>query len=87
MQTVEIFQNLAFPIAVCCILFISMGFFLKYIAGVITKRLEVSEEERKENTKYLMEANSKLIATVDKNTEAILKFSYLLENYLKKNNN
>jgi hypothetical protein len=76
----QIFENLAFPVAVCVILFCILFFFVKKALSMLTEILKGNEQKQSEYVDYLKTSNAKLISVIEKNTEAIQKFSYVLEN-------
>jgi len=77
MDYIDIFQNLAFPIAVCCVLFGIMVYFGKKCIGIITDMMKRSETERQAYTDYLQRSNAELVSTIKENTRAFL-FCYVL---------
>ena len=75
----QIFENLAFPVAVGVILFCILFFFVKKALSMLTEILKGNEQKQSEYVDYLKTSNAKLISVIEKNTEAIQKFSYVLE--------
>lgn len=82
-EITSIFEQLAFPVAVCVILFVILFFFIKKALGMLTAILKGNEQKQAEYVDYLKTSNAKLVSVVEKNTEAILKFSYVLEKLTK----
>lgn len=82
-EITSIFEQLAFPVAVCVILFVILFFFIKKALGMLTEILKGNEQKQAEYVDYLKTSNAKLVSVVEKNTEAILKFSYVLEKLTK----
>lgn len=82
-EITSIFESLAFPVAVCVILFVILFFFIKKALGMLTEILKGNEQKQAEYVDYLKTSNAKLVSVVEKNTEAILKFSYVLEKLTK----
>lgn len=82
-EITSIFEQLAFPVAVCVILFVILFFFIKKALGMLTEILKGNELKQAEYVDYLKTSNAKLVSVVEKNTEAILKFSYVLEKLTK----
>lgn len=78
-EITSIFEQLAFPVAVCVILFCILFFFVKKALGMLTEILKGNEERQKEYVDYLKSSNAELVSVVKKNTEAIVKFSFILE--------
>jgi hypothetical protein len=78
-EITTIFEQLAFPVAVCVILFVILFFFIKKALGMLTEILKGNEQKQADYVDYLKTSNAKLIAVIEKNTEAIQKFSYVLE--------
>lgn len=78
-EITSIFESLAFPVAVCVILFCILFFFVKKALGMLTEILKGNEERQKEYVDYLKSSNAELVSVVKKNTEAIVKFSFILE--------
>lgn len=78
-EITSIFEQLAFPVAVCVILFVILFFFIKKALGMLTEILKGNEQKQADYVDYLKTSNAKLIAVIEKNTEAIQKFSYVLE--------
>lgn len=78
-EITSIFEQLAFPVAVCVILFVILFFFIKKALGMLTEILKGNEERQKEYVDYLKSSNAELVSVVKKNTEAIVKFSFILE--------
>lgn len=78
-EIISIFESLAFPVAVCVILFCILFFFVKKALGMLTEILKGNEERQKEYVDYLKSSNAELVSVVKKNTEAIVKFSFILE--------
>ena len=78
MDYIDIFQNLAFPVAVCCVLFGIMVYFGKKSIGIITDMMKRSETERQAYTDYLQRSNAELVSTIKENTQAFRRFSKVL---------
>ena len=64
MDFLNIFQNLAFPIAVYCILFGIMVCFGKKCIGIINDMMKRSETDRQAYTDYLQRSNAELVSTM-----------------------
>lgn len=79
MNTVEIFQNLAYPIAVSAILFLSLVSFAKNFLKEMRERDKNNEQMRSEYINYLQKCNSELTCSIKENTEALNRFSKILE--------
>lgn len=86
MEYYEIFQNLAFPVAVCCILFGIVIFFAKKIIVAVTSLIEQSNQERQNYIDYLQKSNAELATTIKDNTEAFKHFSLLLQRLVAQHN-
>lgn len=78
MNYIDIFQNLAFPVAVCCILFGIMVYFGKKCISIVTNIMKQSELERQTYTDYLQRSNAELVSTIKENTQAFRRFSKVL---------
>ena len=82
----DIFERLAFPVAVSVTLFAILIYFVKRALAMISTILKDNETRQKEYIDHLKTSNAKLVAVVEDNTEIIKKFSYLLERYMKSEN-
>lgn len=78
----EIFNQLAFPIAVCVVLFGILMYFVKHALKLLSDMLKANAETQKEHIAYLKESNARLVSVVEDNTKTIQKFSYVLEKYM-----
>ena len=83
MDTLEIFQNLGFPIAVCAVLFMVLSFFIKKSIELIHEYHNESIEERKSHITHLQTINSELAKIIQDNTTALNKFSGILNKLIK----
>lgn len=86
MEYVELFQNLAFPVAVCCILFAIVIYFAKKIILAVTNLIEQYNQERQNYIEYLQKSNAELATTIKDNTEAFKHFSQLLQKIVVQHN-
>lgn len=82
----DIFERLAFPVAVSVTLFAILIFFVKRALGMISTILKENEEKSKEYIEHLKSSNARLVSVVEENTDIIKKFSYLLEQYMRGGN-
>ncbi len=89
METLEIFQSLGFPVAICCVLYSIMIYFFKRFLAVFQGMITANEKKEEDNRKYLQENNQELCKIIALNTQALNRFSYLmgvLSKELKKQN-
>lgn len=78
-ETVGIFQNLAYPIAVSVVLFVCIAWFGRKMLDIFKTR---ESDNNKLVTKYLEHletANTTLSKALSDNADALLKFSKVLE--------
>lgn len=78
-MNIDVFQNLAYPIAVSAILFFSIISFIKSFLKEIRERDRNNEQLRNEYISYLQKCNSELASSIKENTEALNRFSKILE--------
>lgn len=84
MDFVNIFQSLAFPVAVCVVLFIAFGYFAKKIMVNMEKREDQSIKLRDQFIASLQQSNATLTEAVTKNAAAFDRLSEVLEKIEKK---
>lgn len=83
-SAVEIFQNLAYPVAVSVILFVAMGWFGKKALEIVRKNNEENVKLRDKYIEYLQFANTELVGAIKENSTAFNRFSEVLEKLEKK---
>ena len=83
MDVVNIFQNLAFPVAVCCVLFAVLIYFFKKIIEIIREAIMQVTAERKEHLEHLKSVNVELTKVIQENTAAFNRFSSILNKLIK----
>lgn len=83
MNLVDIFQQLAYPVAVSVFLFAILAYFTKRALAMLNNILKESETKQREYVEYLKESNARLVSVVEDNTAIIKKFSFLMEKYMK----
>jgi len=83
MDMVNIFQNLAFPVAVCVVLFAVLIFFVKKSIEMFREVIARIAEERKEHLEHLKTTNVELTKVIQENTSAFNRFSGILEKLIK----
>ena len=83
MDVVNIFQNLAFPVAVCCVLFAVLIYFFKKIIEIIREAIMQVTAERKEHLEHLKYVNVELTKVIQENTAAFNRFSSILNKLIK----
>ena len=83
MDVVNIFQNLAFPVAVCVVLFCVLIFFVKKSVEMIREVINRITEERKEHLEHLKSTNIELTKVIQENTSAFNRFSSILNKLIK----
>lgn len=83
MDIVNIFQNLAFPVAVCCVLFCVLIYFFKKIIEIIREAIKQVTAERQEHLEHLKTVNVELTKVIQENTSAFNRFSSILNKLIK----
>lgn len=83
MDIVNIFQNLAFPVAVCCVLFAVLIYFFKKIIEIIREAIKQVTAERQEHLEHLKTVNVELTKVIAENTAAFNRFSTILNKLIK----
>lgn len=83
MDIVNIFQNLAFPVAVCCVLFAVLIYFFKKIIEIIREAIKQVTAERQEHLEHLKTVNVELTKVIQENTSAFNRFSSILNKLIK----
>lgn len=83
MDVVNIFQNLAFPVAVCCVLFAVLIYFFKKIIEIIREAIKQVTAERQEHLEHLKTVNVELTKVIQENTAAFNRFSTILNKLIK----
>ncbi|MBP5369774.1 MAG: hypothetical protein J6Z01_15125 [Bacteroidales bacterium] len=83
MDVVNIFQNLAFPVAVCCVLFAVLIYFFKKIIEIIREAIKQVTAERQEHLEHLKTVNVELTKVIQENTSAFNRFSSILNKLIK----
>ena len=81
---INVFQSLAYPVAVSVILFAAMGWFGKKALEYINKNNEESLKLRDKYIEYLQFANTELVGAIKENSTAFNRFSEVLEKLEKK---
>lgn len=79
MDTIAIFQNLAYPIAVSVVLFLSIAYFGKHLLKEMQEREKGNEQLRADYIEYLQKCNTELTQALKDNTAALARFSKILE--------
>ena len=79
MNFVDIFQSLAFPVAVCVVLFVAFGYFAKKIMANMEKREEQGIKLRDQFIASLQQSNATLTEAVTKNAAAFDRLTDVLE--------
>ena len=83
MDFVNIFQNLAFPVAVCVVLFAVLIYFFKKIIEIIREAIKQVTAERQEHLEHLKTVNVELTKVIQENTSAFNRFSSILNKLIK----
>lgn len=83
MDVVNIFQNLAFPVAVCVVLFAVLIYFFKKIIEIIREAIKQVTAERQEHLEHLKTVNVELTKVIQENTAAFNRFSTILNKLIK----
>ena len=83
MDVVNIFQNLAFPVAVCVVLFCVLIYFFKKIIEIIREAIKQVTDERQEHLEHLKTVNVELTKVIAENTAAFNRFSTILNKLIK----
>ena len=83
MDVVNIFQNLAFPVAVCVVLFCVLIYFFKKIIEIIRESIKQVTAERREHLEHLKTVNVELTKVIQENTSAFNRFSSILNKLIK----
>lgn len=83
MDVVNIFQNLAFPVAVCVVLFCVLIYFFKKIIEIIREAIKQVTAERQEHLEHLKTVNVELTKVIAENTAAFNRFSTILNKLIK----
>ena len=81
--TFNIFQNLAFPIAVSAVLFVGGFYFAKKMLQEMHEREQSNLKLRDQYIAYLQMANTELIGAIKENSTAFNNFSQTLDEFKK----
>ena len=73
-----LFQNLAFPVAMCVVLLVAIGIFTKKLLALVESMMNKHDEERKKIFDYMRTANAEQNAIIKENTETNKKVVSLL---------
>jgi len=80
-ETVSVFQNLAYPVAVSVILFIAFGIFARKIMNEMHEREEANNKLRDQYIDYLQKSNAELTSAIRENATAFNRFSETLADF------
>lgn len=83
MNILDIFQQLAYPVAVSVFLFAILAYFTKRALAMFNNMIKESEAKQREYVEYLKECNAKLVSVIEDNTAIFKKFSFLIEKFMK----
>lgn len=78
-ETISIFQNLAYPVAVSVILFLCIIWFGRRMLDEIKAKEQKNAQLISQYIEHLQTANGALVKALTDNTDALTRFSRLLE--------
>lgn len=78
-ETIGIFQNLAYPIAVSVVLFVGLAWFGRKMLDIFKTRESDSNKLVAKYLEHLETANTTLAKALNDNADALLRFSKVLE--------
>ncbi len=78
-ETVSIFQNLAYPIAVSVVLFLSLAWFGRRMLDEVREEKKMHNDLQTKIFDYLQKANAELTKAISDNADALVRFSKTLE--------
>jgi hypothetical protein len=81
MDFINIFQSLAYPVAVSVILFIAGGYFAKRILAQMHERETENNKLRDQYIEYLQKSNAELTGAIRENATAFNRFSETLSDF------